>query len=413
MPDLSVNYAGLELKNPIITAASSLGNNVDKLKRLEEAGAGAVTTKLMASAGNPPMHEHPYRMLYRSTGWMLIGEQNMTLDQGLKLVRAAKEELEIPVIANTMQDGGGIQREDDELAHWVHDCLALQEAGADAIEMDLYPVVTDDRDKLGAIVKALLDKLDIPVIPKLNPSTTPVPEVAKTLVDAGAKTITMANCFWGVNPGVDIYNGGTPLMPLTEKFNIGAMQGRYLFPLQNGYLGLLKAIFGDDADIGSGGGVYTWDEIVQRIMLGAQAVQLCSTIYENGPAIIQKSLDATAAYMDELGYERLDDFRGLGLDSGISPVPEDPSTYDPAVARIKDRAALVPRAEEIVQKVQGDCLAMSMGSDGAPDIDEDFCTGCGWCVHHAGDGSIELVKTDKWVSDLDARRVDAPRLSRT
>lgn len=407
MADLGVDYAGLELKNPIVTAASSLGNNVDKLKRLEAAGAGAVTTKLISSAPNPPMHEHPYRMVYRSTGWMLAGEQNMPMDKGLKLVAAAKEELEIPVIANTMQDGGGTLREDDEIEFWLRDSLALQEAGADAIEMDLYPIVTDDREKLGEIVRTLIDRLDIPVIPKMNPSTTPLYEVAQTLVDAGAKTITMANCLWGVNPGVDIYDGGAPKMELAQKFNIGSMQGSYLFPIQNGYLAQLRTYFGDAAEFGTGGGVYTWDEIVQRIMLGGKIVQLCSTIYENGPAVIQSSLDALAAYMEENGYERLADFRGLGLDSGVSAVLEDPSIYEAAVARITDRAALIPRTEEIVQKVQGDCLAMYVGEDGAPAIDEDFCTGCGWCVHHAGDGSIELVPAERFVSDL-----DVPRLSR-
>jgi hypothetical protein len=185
---------------------------------------------------------------------------------------------------------------------------------------------------------------------------------------------------------------GRQWCPSTDKFNIGAFGGPYLFPIQNAYLGQLKAVFGDAVNVGTGGGVYTWEQIVQRIMLGGQVVQLCSTIYENGPKIIQQSLSAISAYMDEHGYATLADFRGLGLASGITPTAEDPAVYRPVVARIKDRAALATRAEELVQRVSGDCLAMRLGSDGIPVIDEHLCTGCGWCVYQAGD-AIELVET--------------------
>lgn len=406
MADLSVDWAGLQLKNPIITAASSLGNHIDKLKRVEDAGAGAVTTKLIQGVPNPPMHEFPYRMVYQPYGWMLTGEQNMSLDQGLELIRTAKEELDIPVIANNMQENvSGVTDEDEEVANWVRDALVFQEAGADALELDLYPVITANPRKLRRVIDGLHNALRIPVMPKIGPGS-PVRQTAQNLIDAGVKHFTMGNCLWEVSPGVDIYDGGKPIMEFTEKFNIASLQGPYLFPIQNGFLGQLKTTFGDQADIGTGGGIYTWDQIVQRIMLGGHVVQLCSTIYENGPGIIRTSLDAMSEFMDEQGYETLADFRGLGLNSGITPVPEDPAVYSPAVAHIKDRLPLIPRGREIVEKVSGDCLAMSVGSDGAPVIDDRFCTGCGWCVHHAGDGSIELVETDKWISDL-----DLPRLS--
>jgi dihydropyrimidine dehydrogenase (NAD+) subunit PreA len=406
MADLTTDYAGLTLKNPIISAASSLGNHIDKLKRLELAGVGAVTTKLISSAVQPPEHEFPYRSVVHKDSWALLGDQNLSQEYGVALVKAAKKELRIPVIANFV----GVEANVDI---WVQNALALQDAGADALEMDLYcPMsglgtsisehgdsghgymsICAVPDQLGKVMRALVDVVRIPVIPKMNPAVMSITAVASALIDNGATTITMSNCMGG-NPGVDIFNKGKSLLPFAIAVNDMPYMGSFLFPIHNRNLVILKDTYGDKVRVSSGGGIYNWNEILQRIMLGAHSVQLASTLFENGLSVIRKCTDGLHSYLDQYGYKSLEDIRGMSL-STVGTRAQ--SGVETAVARIKDPVACLSCADTCVDKVSADCLAMSMGENGVPKINIDRCTGCGWCVHHCGTDAIELVKSKNQV----------------
>lgn len=410
MVDLSVEFAGLKLKNPIVASASALGNHLDKLKRLETAGVGAVTTKLISSAVQPPEHDFPYRCTVARGGWMVMGDENLSLEYGVSLVSAAKKALKIPVIANFV----GIEANVDA---WVDNAQALEKAGADALELDLYcpmggPGTSAEHGdgghgytsicaypkELGKVIRALVDTIKIPIIPKMNPAVSSIVDVATAIQANGAKYLTMSNVLMG-NPGVDIYKGGKSLMPLAKKVIGVPYQGAYLFPMHNNNLAILKSTFGDSLQFASGGGIMNWEEMVQRIMLGAHTVQICSTLFQNGLGIVRDSLHGLEQYMLKYGYQTLDDIRGISL-SDIAVRGD--ASIEPAVARIKDRAACLPNAAKCVAQVSAHCLAMSMGNDGLPVIDEAKCTGCGWCLWHCGPDAIELVPTKEFV---DIRRV--------
>jgi dihydropyrimidine dehydrogenase (NAD+) subunit PreA len=407
MVDLTTDYAGLTLRNPIISAASSLGNHLDKLIRLERAGAGAVTTKLISSAVQPPEHEFPYRSAVARGGWMLTGDQNLPQDYGIQLIKAAKKALKIPVIANFV----GVEADVDV---WVQNALAMQNAGADALEMDLYcPMsglgthVAEHPDEghgytsicafpkeLGRVMRALKDACRIPVIPKMNPTVMSITTVASALVDNGATTITMSNCMEG-NPGVDIYDGGKSLIPFKTSGNGMPYMGAFLFPMHSRNLVVLKQVYGDRVRVCSGGGIFTWEEMVQRFMLGAHSIQLASALIMNGLGVIGEALNGLHNYLERYGHRSIDDIRGISLQEAA--VGRAHVSLPPAVARIKDTMKCLPCADKCVQKVSADCLAMSMGPHGIPAIDTSKCTGCGWCKYHCGSDAIELVRSEKQV----------------
>ena len=407
MVDLTTDYAGLTLRNPIVSAASSLGNHVDKLVRLQRAGAGAVTTKLISSAVQPPEHEFPYRCAVARGGWMLNGDPNLPQDYGVQLVKAAKKALKIPVIANFV----GVEANVDA---WVQNALALQKAGADALEMDLYcPMsglgthIDEHGDsghgytsicafpkELGQVMRALKDACKIPVIPKMNPTVMSITAVASALIENGATTLTMSNCMEG-NPGVDIYDGGKSLIKFRNTGNGVPYQGAFLFPMHSRNLVVLKDTYGDRIRVISGGGIYTWEEMVQRFMLGAHSIQLASALIMNGLGVIKKSLDGLQNYLEHYGHKSLDDIRGISLKAAA--VGRAHVSLDPAVARIRDPMRCLPCADKCVEKVSADCLALSMGAHGVPSIDATKCTGCAWCTHHCGSDAIELVRTQKHV----------------
>ena len=410
MVDLSVDFAGLGLKNPIVSAASSLGNHLDKLKRLEAAGVGAVTTKLISSAVQPPEHEFPYRCAVAKGGWLLMGDENLDLEYGVSLVRAAKKALKIPVIANFV----GVEA---NVEIWVDNARALEKAGADALEMDLYcpmggPGTSAEHgdgghgytsicaypEALGRVVKALVDSIKVPIIPKINPAVASLLTVASACRDNGAEFLTMSNVLMG-NPGVDIYDGGKSLIPHANTVVGMPYQGAYLFPMHNQNLAVLKCTYGESLRIASGGGIFTWEEIVQRIMLGAHTVQLCSALIQNGVGVVRHCLNGLQQYLQEFGHKSCDDIRGISL-SRIGLRGE--ASLQPATARVKSPVNCLTCADKCVEKVSADCLAMSMGGDGLPSIDSARCTGCGWCLWHCGSEAIELVPGKAFV---DIRRV--------
>ena len=118
MADLSVEFAGIQFKNPILIGSSSLTNHVEKMKRLEQAGAGGIVTKLISNAVQPPEHNYPFRCVVLNEGWTVMGDQNLDLDYGTSLVKEAKKQLKIPIIVNFV----GIEDNED---NWVENRCAL------------------------------------------------------------------------------------------------------------------------------------------------------------------------------------------------------------------------------------------------------------------------------------------------
>ncbi|MEJ2531848.1 MAG: hypothetical protein P8Y92_08635 [Halioglobus sp.] len=196
MADLSTQYLGLALKNPLVPAASPLGKHLDSARRLEDAGAAAlvmpslfeelierqdaVATPALRSSSRAPVQRYEERYLEH--------------------LRALKGALDIPVIAslNGTTDGG-----------WVSYAAALQEAGADALELNVYHIPASTRedgrqveDRYVTLLEALRPGLTIPVAMKLSPQFSALPHFAQRLVASGAAGLVLFNRFY--QPDIDL-----------------------------------------------------------------------------------------------------------------------------------------------------------------------------------------------------------------
>ncbi|MFO1466971.1 MAG: hypothetical protein U1F35_11160 [Steroidobacteraceae bacterium] len=379
---------------------------------MDAAGVGAVITKVISRKEHfPPawIHGFPYRAVVQGDSWLLRGDPRLDLEYGVWLIKEARKRLSIPIIASMMGHA-------DKVDIWVDNALTLQKAGAHALELDLFcplerkgarqadsrpeldpgnPIMAHP-DMVGRVVKGLTQALDIPIIPKLTPiGGKGIIEVAQACVANGAKTLTMANAMGG-NAGVDIYKNGETLFPNSSPASFAIYLGKYLWPIHSMNLVMLsKALQGRGIPISSGGGVSTWEEIVQRIMLGANNVQLCSALYLGGRGVVKKCLNGLEVYLNEYGYKSINEIRSKGL-VGIDATANG-SEIAPSVAQIKKPLECLKCANPCVDKVTADCLAMTMGDDGVPKIDATKCTGCALCYWCCDSKAIDMIRTEKHV----------------
>ena len=167
MIDLQVNFADISFRNPIIIGSSSLTNRFDKLRDLEKAGAGAAITKLITNVGDPKHHVYDLKARMLQYGMCVLGDKRMNMSTGVKMIKQAKKELTIPIIANIV--GESINEES-----WIDNAKQVEEAGADMIELDLHAAISKTKTILkpiGAdpkatakIVKSVKKKTNIPIM---------------------------------------------------------------------------------------------------------------------------------------------------------------------------------------------------------------------------------------------------------
>lgn len=397
MSDLRVEFAGVEFRNPVLIASSSLTNHPTKLRRLEEAGAGGIVTKLASNAVPPRVDRLPYRSVMLGNGaWCVAGgDRRLTLEEGVDLIKTAKKELHIPIIANVSGKSYFVDS-------WVEAALALEKAGADMLEMgggfiyheerDGFPVFTGDSiaqypELLGALTKALKSAVRIPVIAKVSQRSVDVSLLGLAAMRGGADGLTAASALVGF-AGVDIHNEGKPIFPgieLEDGTPAQSLSGPMGAPSAHvapfSTIVLAKKV---GLPISSVGGIMDWEVAVQRLMVGATTVQLCSTVYLNGLKAVTECVAGMDHFLDEYAYHSPTDIVGLGLPYIVD---REKLVLHPLKAVITDTSW--KGWDEVVERVQGDCLALTM-QDGMPVIDEEACTGCSLCYWFAPEGAVRI-----------------------
>jgi len=301
MADLSVSYMGLKLRNPLIVASSSLTGTPAKLKRCEEAGAGAVvlkslfeeqieaqTAKLEREGGDYP---HPEAADYlRQIGLRL------NQDEYLKLVADAKANLAIPVIAslNCVSPKG-----------WTDYAAKLAKAGADAIEVNVA-IIASDFDRTAAevegaylkVVEGIRAKVKLPIAVKLGPHFTSLPQTALALRRAGASALVLFNRFYQLDFDIE-------RLALTPGYHLSSPDEIHL-PLR--WIAILSAQVG--CDLSASTGVHDSAGLIKQLLAGAKAVQLCSTLFLKGMDRIKTMLEELGAWMERHGFATIEEFRG-------------------------------------------------------------------------------------------------------
>lgn len=301
MANLETKYLGLTLKNPIIVSSSGITGSVDKIIEAEKNGAAAVVLKSIFEE----------QINYEAANYHNQGEDNAeaydylqgyvtanSVEKQLSLIKDAKQAVSIPVIAsvNCFSD-----------KKWIDFSKQFEDAGADALEINIY-IMPDDRKKSGSdiekeyysIIKKLVKKTNIPVSVKLSYHFTNMINVVDNIKSLGAKGVVLFNRFY--EPDIDIDK-----MEMTTS-NVFSSESDIRFPLR------WSAIISDQVkgiNIASSTGVHSSAGLIKMLLAGADAVQICSVLYNKGLGEIKTMLDGLEGWMKQRGFDSVDNIRGL------------------------------------------------------------------------------------------------------
>ncbi|PTN09645.1 dihydroorotate dehydrogenase-like protein [Mangrovibacterium marinum] len=318
MKKLDTTYLGLKLKNPIVVASSGLTNSVDKIRGLEEAGAGAVVLKSLFEEqingevthliAKDPQNSYP-----EAEDYIRNYTRQNTVAAHLDLLRTVKAEVSIPVIASINAVSAN---------EWTGFAKDFEQAGADALELNIFYVPTARNEKPDEIEQLYIDVLkkvkaevSIPVSVKIGFYFTNLISFAEKLMANGAAAVTMFNRFYEPDINIDKLE-----LTASEVFSSPADIRRSLR-----WVGLISAAL-PKLEIAASTGVHDGEAVIKQLLAGAKVVQVCSAIYINGAQVIDGMVKDVEKFMRKWNFNTIEDFRGRLSYAQI----EDPQMYERA-----------------------------------------------------------------------------------
>jgi dihydroorotate dehydrogenase (fumarate) len=302
--DLRTTYLGLELENPLVPSASTLSSRIDTLKRLEDAGAAAVVMQSLFEEQIEHDELQTYRVLERGTDSFTearsffpeLEEYNTGPDEYLRHLEACKQELAIPVIGslNGISDGG-----------WVRYAKLIEDAGADALELNVY-LIAADMDETGEqvegryldLVTAVREGVSIPLAVKIGPYFSSVANMARRLVAAGADGLVIFNRF--VQPDIDLET-----LEVEQTLHLSTSD-ELLLGLR--WIAILHGRV--DASIAATTGVHTPEDAVKVLLAGADVAMMASALFRHGPEHLTTMRDGITAWLEDHEYASLEQMKG-------------------------------------------------------------------------------------------------------
>jgi dihydroorotate dehydrogenase (fumarate) len=306
-PDLTTTYLGLRLRNPLVPSSTPLGRTLDNLRQMEDAGAAAVVLpSLFEEQVVGESHELDYFLTHGTYSYAealtyLPEPEHFTLtpERYLEHVRCAKDALGIPVIGslNGVSNGG-----------WVEWATAIQQAGADALELNLYFVPTDPRlsslaieDEFVETLRAIKRRVSIPVSVKLSPYFTNLASLARRLDDAGADGLVLFNRFQQPDVALD------QLEIMTHPtFSPPGDEQSLRLPLC--WIGILDGRV--RASLAASSGIHTAVDVLKLLMVGADVTMLASELLIGGIPRLSAIRDDLATWLVEHEYTSIAQLQG-------------------------------------------------------------------------------------------------------
>jgi dihydroorotate dehydrogenase (fumarate) len=302
--DLTTTYMGLKLKNPLICGAGPLTGDLDGFKRLEDAGAAAIVMHSLFE--EQIAHEARELHYYTTAGAESFAESlsyfpeaesyQLGPEEYLALLRKAKETVKVPVIASL----NGVTR-----GGWVKIARKMEEAGADAIELNVYLLPTSasaSADEIEGvylnILAAVKDCVKIPVAMKLSPFFSSIPNMARKLDAMDADALVLFNRFY--QPDLDLEN--LTVVPKVQLSQPGSM----LLPLR--WIAILHGHV--KASLAASTGVHSAADALKCLMAGADAVQMCAALIQNGPGHLADVIKGMIDWMQEHEYDSVTQMKG-------------------------------------------------------------------------------------------------------
>jgi dihydroorotate dehydrogenase subfamily 1 len=369
-----IEFAGVKFKNPFVVASSPLTSNIQVLQEADRAGAAAASTKLtfikQPFYGKLRMYNDP------KVGSIVCHDRRLDMDEGVRLVEAAKKETALVILTNITHDA-------EDLDGWARLAKAMENAGADLIEANLIcPNITltakqlaeesegergerggaitgQDADAARKVARALKESVDIPVVCKLTPNVTDITAIALACEEGGADGICLAGAQLSLPP-IDVYNPDRAY-PLLQGASMGSLGGPATRLM--GYAAVAQTARRVHIPLIGGGGLQNWKHGIQFMMWGASLVTVCTEIMWRGWEVVTRIVKGMEKFMLDQGCRSYGEIVGRALPN------------------------LRPAAE--LETLPG-----------APVVDIERCTGCGLCLKPGHCFAITLVN-EKAVVDAD------------
>jgi dihydroorotate dehydrogenase (fumarate) len=305
MIDLRTGYLGLNLRSPLVASASPLTGHLDTLLALEQAGAAAVVLPSLfeEEVDSESLHLHErletgaHSFLEATDFFPPMEYADIGPYKHVKLVSAAKDELRIPVIAsiNGTTPGG-----------WVYYAQAMESAGADAIELNLYSVAADPARSGGQVetgylevVRRVRNAIDIPLAVKLSPYLSATAHFARRVADAGANGLVLFNRFY--QPDIDLDSLDVlPRVALSEPTELR-------LPLR--WLAILRPQL-PVTSLAATTGVHSGLDAVKALLVGADVVMMASALLRHGPEHLGRVEAELVTWLTERDYVSVGQLRG-------------------------------------------------------------------------------------------------------
>ncbi len=302
--DLSTRYMGLNLRSPLVPSASPLSDEIDDIRRMEDAGAAAVVLYSLfeeqITRESEALQQH---LMYGTESFAEAltylpepEEYRAGPDEYLDHIRKAKEAVKMPVIASL--NGSSI-------GGWVEYAKKMQQAGADALELNIYYIPTNmDRTAVEIeqtyidILKAVKSVVSIPVAIKLGAFFSNMANMAKRLDQAGANALVLFNRFY--QPDIDL-----EILEVKPNVLLSTPQALRL-PLR--WIAILYDRI--KADMAATSGIHTAQDVLKVLMAGADVAMLCSTLLRNGIEHTRKIETEMCEWMEEHDYESVRQLQG-------------------------------------------------------------------------------------------------------
>jgi len=313
--NLNTKYVGLDLETPIIVGAAGITETVERMRRAQENGAGAVVMKSLFESEISRTSPTPrFKIIRHDMGsyktFTLFSYEQASVwgpDRYAEEVANAKAKLKIKIIAsiNCLTEEG-----------WVSYARKMEEAGADALEVNIScphaSITFFGKEIEGEILKTVRlvrEAVSIPIIPKLSPQLTSPLSLVRALKDIGANGVTIFNRATGLD--IDIEKE----QPILHRGYAGhGGPWAIMYPLR-----WISAIAPQvDIDISASGGVSCADDVIKYLLAGATTVQVCTAVYMHGYEIVRELVRGLQQFMEARGYQRIEDFRGKICDRILS-----------------------------------------------------------------------------------------------
>jgi dihydroorotate dehydrogenase (fumarate) len=332
MADLSTTYLGLHFKNPLVASASPLSKKLDSVKRLEDSGIGGVV--MFSLFEEQITHESQALNYFLDRGtesfaesltyFPDLGHYNLGAESYLELIHKIKTSISIPLIGslNGATPGG-----------WVEYAKKIEQAGADALELNMYHIATDlgvssqDLEQVYIdLVSDVRKQIKIPLAVKLSPFFTSLPNMAVRLVKAGANGLVLFNRFY--QPDIDVET-----LEVEPEIHLSTSEDLRL-PLR-----WTAILYGKiEADLALTSGVHTGEDAIKAAMAGASVSCLASELIHKGATRVPELLGEITRWMEEFEYDSISQMKGSMSQKAVAnPAAFERANYMKALTSFDNR----------------------------------------------------------------------------